>query len=698
MDSTTKNMKGECSIAEETADNKANHLSVSINLSDIDCNEPLPDRIVPLSYPYFSIAVGRGSLSDESIEPAPDNAWFSSRVMSRQHAIIRADPHNQMLTVQDDGSMHGTFLNGDRVGKEPVELLASDILTFGTEVVRGDETYQPLKISVNYDWEEQEENEEAASKTTSKETSFRNKFTVDFSEEDFDSDLDDEDDIQIVSEAVREPSVEILYPAFAPKPQLPQRPVAACQSPTAITSTTATIAPKELATNQSQPISDPLKASANQGGDEDHKSEASKALEDYHEDHYTDEEDDDEDESEINSEVFDGDDSVASVVGEDEDFVANMTKAYSVPQPAKGPASQSVPRNGTSAALTDTVGREPSPSDAALARPRVAAPAAPAAVKGVPIPVPPPRSAQTLNPTSYNGFFPHNNFDSDRIYIQDASRPSHSFVDSYPYNTFSTPMYSMGSMSTYPSATPTYPWDLWKSTSPAYSNPQPPPPPPRPITRFGPPFRNLASSLLSNPLSANADKQPPQNPFSTSTDSSRGKKRKADAVSEYSDVSASSVPVSVSVEVESFEGSSPAPNSSSPPTDLSRPSVRADKAFTSGSMEDDNISSCVHTSSSAEFKKMLEKVHEQHEGSLAGLESTTEAANHVELVSDEHEIELVVQEPPRKKAKADDGTSIARGSRTSTALKYTVTAIAGATIGALGTVVGLASLPVDYFV
>ena len=70
---------------------KADHRTVSIHLSDINRSEAYPDRILTLEYPEWSVEIGRGSSSDVAASPQPENAWFSSKVMSRHHAELKAD-------------------------------------------------------------------------------------------------------------------------------------------------------------------------------------------------------------------------------------------------------------------------------------------------------------------------------------------------------------------------------------------------------------------------------------------------------------------------------------------------------------------------------------------------------------------------------------------------------------------------------
>lgn len=680
MDSTKKTTRGRYGPHKATISSKANFPAVSINLSDIDCNEALPDRIVSLSYPHFSIAVGRGSQSDETIEPRPDNAWFSSRVMSRQHATIRADAETRILTIQDDGSMHGTSLNGLRVGKEPLELLPADILTFGAEVVRGEETYQPLKISIYFEWEDEEISQAKVDQTS---TGTRNKFTVDMSDEDFDSEMDDDDDLQVVSSSIREPSVEILSSAVY-KPQPSQSDIKDSQPAPVVTVTSTTH------------VSDAT-------GDANARSEPAKApLDEAVEDEGDEEEDSDDELTRIKvfasklppfQEYVAHTEDVGEELEYDSDFPEESffddTDEENMGTKAKDNVlfSQSAPPKDPSSLSSDNIGREPSPSDAALARPRVSVSdldmTTLAQTAATPIP-PPPSAQKTYTPSYSNGYYQSNRYVPPLGYFDNLNRPSNSFVHPSAYD----PQRPMGHINSYP----TNPWNLWKSNSLGYANQQPPPPPPRPMNQYGQSNKTVPNPMIFNPFSENADTQSPQSVLTSSFDSLRGQKRKADAISECSDdeyVASSSV--DKSAVIDALESSSPAITSSSPATNLSPMSVKTDKlpaVNNNGSGDDDGQASQTHEPSTDELDQILGDLLERHEAPSFGFQDMVDVYEHAEPA----------QEPARKKVKGNNGESTAGRSRAATALKYTVTALAGVTIGALGTVVGLASLPVDYFV
>lgn len=89
--------------------------------------------------------------------------------MSRDHAEINLDVEegvrerkttcanvaniSQAVTIQDIGSMHGTFLNGAELPRNtPMAIDDGDIIVFGAEVRRGPETFPACKFEINYEF------------------------------------------------------------------------------------------------------------------------------------------------------------------------------------------------------------------------------------------------------------------------------------------------------------------------------------------------------------------------------------------------------------------------------------------------------------------------------------------------------------------------------------------------------------------
>src|SRR5689334_12940088 len=71
----------------------ANSETVEVRLRAINNIDSHPIRSFTLKAPEYTLKVGRGSRSGSiDLYPAGHNAWFESRVMSREHALFRADP------------------------------------------------------------------------------------------------------------------------------------------------------------------------------------------------------------------------------------------------------------------------------------------------------------------------------------------------------------------------------------------------------------------------------------------------------------------------------------------------------------------------------------------------------------------------------------------------------------------------------
>lgn len=75
--------------------------------------------------------------------PKPDNGYFDSKVLSRQHAEIYADSQGR-IWIRDVKSSNGTFVNGERLSQEnresePKELKQADSLELGIDIVSEDQ-------------------------------------------------------------------------------------------------------------------------------------------------------------------------------------------------------------------------------------------------------------------------------------------------------------------------------------------------------------------------------------------------------------------------------------------------------------------------------------------------------------------------------------------------------------------------------
>lgn len=84
-----------------------------------------------------------GRQTNNKTTPKPDNGYFDSKVLSRQHAEIWADSSGRVW-IRDVKSSNGTFVNGTRLSpenreSEPTELRQHDSLELGIDIVSEDQ-------------------------------------------------------------------------------------------------------------------------------------------------------------------------------------------------------------------------------------------------------------------------------------------------------------------------------------------------------------------------------------------------------------------------------------------------------------------------------------------------------------------------------------------------------------------------------
>ncbi|KAJ5211875.1 uncharacterized protein N7498_003521 [Penicillium cinerascens] len=130
-------------------------VQVSVVLSPVNFDAKVSlVRSFTLSTSEPSIEIGRCSKRGlRNRTPAKDNAWFDSRVMSRDHAELSISLETKNLYICDYGSTHGTWINKSRlITGEKMPLIHGDILTFGVPVDREDETYPALAVRCKFDW------------------------------------------------------------------------------------------------------------------------------------------------------------------------------------------------------------------------------------------------------------------------------------------------------------------------------------------------------------------------------------------------------------------------------------------------------------------------------------------------------------------------------------------------------------------
>ncbi|KAF7882462.1 uncharacterized protein EAF02_005825 [Botrytis sinoallii] len=124
------------------------HKPVESDEDVLSCGE----RLINLDPTRTVLQIGRASKSpSKGLLGAIDNAWFDSPVMSRNHAEIIYSPVDNLVQIRDLGSMHGTFLNGEKLGEEAKPLNSNDQIVFGIGVRRGVDLFQPCHFEVNYE-------------------------------------------------------------------------------------------------------------------------------------------------------------------------------------------------------------------------------------------------------------------------------------------------------------------------------------------------------------------------------------------------------------------------------------------------------------------------------------------------------------------------------------------------------------------
>ncbi len=96
-----------------------------------------------MSAQSYELAVARGPapgtvyvLADQSLTIGRDpfaDVLINDPEVSRQHALLISVPSGEFL-LQDLGSTNGTFIDGERLGKEPVALRPSNAISMGGTV------------------------------------------------------------------------------------------------------------------------------------------------------------------------------------------------------------------------------------------------------------------------------------------------------------------------------------------------------------------------------------------------------------------------------------------------------------------------------------------------------------------------------------------------------------------------------------
>lgn len=96
-----------------------------------------------IAVPFIPDTMRIGRQTNNKTIPTPSNAYFDSKVLSRQHAEIWADRQGK-IWIRDIKSSNGTFVNGTRLSaenreSEPHELQTNDLLELGIDIVSEDQ-------------------------------------------------------------------------------------------------------------------------------------------------------------------------------------------------------------------------------------------------------------------------------------------------------------------------------------------------------------------------------------------------------------------------------------------------------------------------------------------------------------------------------------------------------------------------------
>lgn len=129
---------------------------VKITFTALHGNVVPAERILLLEPGSPTAPIGRASKSiSKGLFSAVDNAWFDSPVMSREHAQLTMNGDDKTITIQDIGSMHGTYLNNVELPRNvPSTLNNGDIVVFGAEVRRGPETFPACSFRIHFEFTE----------------------------------------------------------------------------------------------------------------------------------------------------------------------------------------------------------------------------------------------------------------------------------------------------------------------------------------------------------------------------------------------------------------------------------------------------------------------------------------------------------------------------------------------------------------
>ncbi|GKZ18310.1 hypothetical protein AbraIFM66951_000868 [Aspergillus brasiliensis] len=125
-----------------------------VTLRPLSISDDIPYRSLEFTSTNNHVNIGRASKREsKNLIPARNNGLFESRVMSRNHAKLWVCFDKQLVYIRDGGSMHGTWINGKKIPTEEDSVINhDDVVTFGSTVYRGSDTFPPLKVRCEFEW------------------------------------------------------------------------------------------------------------------------------------------------------------------------------------------------------------------------------------------------------------------------------------------------------------------------------------------------------------------------------------------------------------------------------------------------------------------------------------------------------------------------------------------------------------------
>lgn len=110
-----------------------------------------------LVLPFYPDVLRLGRQTNSKTQPAPDNGYFDSRVLSRAHAEVWTDYDTGLVWIKDSKSSNGTYLNSvrlgnEKTGSEPHQLHKNDVIELGIDIANEEGTsFIHRKISAKVD-------------------------------------------------------------------------------------------------------------------------------------------------------------------------------------------------------------------------------------------------------------------------------------------------------------------------------------------------------------------------------------------------------------------------------------------------------------------------------------------------------------------------------------------------------------------